>query len=105
MLNSPYLNLKSESEKMANNNLTSDAFWLKTLYLILFYTVYRVLDIVILLIVVVQWGFELLSGEPNPSLRAFSASLAAYVQQIIAYLGSADEQKPYPFTDWPSQEK
>jgi len=90
---------------MAQNNLTSDAFWLKTLYLVLFYSIYRVLDVLILLSVIVQWGFELFTGEANPSLQQFSASLAKYIQQIIAYLGSADEQKPYPFTDWPTQEK
>ena len=31
-------------------NVTSDAFWLKTLYIIAFFIVYRVLDLLLLLI-------------------------------------------------------
>lgn len=82
-------------------NVTSDAFWLKTIYLIAFFVVYRVLDLVILILGAAQWGFRLLTGEVNPSLAEFGASLGTYVGQIIQYLSGATEEKPYPFKDWP----
>lgn len=82
-------------------NVTSDAFWLKTLYTVGFFIVYRVLDLVLLLITLVQWAFCLLSGGPNGSLAEFGQALGEYVKQIIHYLSGASEEKPFPFQDWP----
>lgn len=84
-------------------NVTSDAFWLKTLYLIGFFIVYRVLDLVILLLGAVQWGFRLLTGEANQELASFGGSLGTYVGEIIHYLSGASEEKPFPFKDWPEK--
>ncbi|WP_419810735.1 DUF4389 domain-containing protein [Bacterioplanoides sp.] len=85
------------------DNVTSDAFWLKTLYLIGFFIVYRVLDLVILLLGAVQWGFRLLTGEVNTELAAFGGSLGTYIGEIIHYLSGASEEKPFPFKDWPEK--
>lgn len=82
-------------------NVTSDAFWLRTLFVVLFFLVYRVIDLILLLLTVVQWLFRLLSGEPNEALQQFGNSLGIYVQQIIHYLTGASDEKPYPFKDWP----
>ncbi|WP_430462439.1 DUF4389 domain-containing protein [Thalassolituus sp. LLYu03] len=82
-------------------NVTSDAFWLRTLFIALFFLVYRVLDLVLLLLTLVQWVFRLLNGEPNQQLQAFGQSLGVYVQQIVHYLTGASDEKPYPFKDWP----
>ena len=84
-------------------SVTSDAFWLKTLYLIGFFIVYRVLDLVILLLGAVQWGFRLLTGEANRELASFGGSLGTYVGEIIHYLSGASEEKPFPFKDWPEK--
>lgn len=86
---------------MSNNNITSDSFWIKTLYLILFFVIYRVLDVAVFLLLVIQWGFNLFTGESNPALTQFSSSLSVYIQQIVAFIGGASEEKPYPFSDWP----
>lgn len=83
------------------DNVTSDAFWLKTIYLIGFFVVYRILDLVILVLGAAQWGFRLLTGDVNPMLAQFGDSLGIYIGQIIQYLSGATEEKPYPFQDWP----
>ena len=83
------------------DNVTSDAFWLKTIYLIAFFVVYRILDLVILVLGAAQWGFRLLTGEVNPALAQFGESLGSYIGQIVHYLSGASEEKPYPFQDWP----
>lgn len=82
-------------------NVTSDAFWLRTLFVVLFFLVYRVIDLILLLLTIVQWLFRLLSGEPNEALQQFGSSLGIYVQQIIHYLTGVSDEKPYPFKDWP----
>jgi len=83
------------------DSVTSDAFWLKTLYLIGFFIVYRVLDLVILVIGAAQWLFRLFTGDVNAELASFGASLGQYINQIIQYLSGASDDKPYPFKDWP----
>jgi len=83
------------------DNVTSDAFWLKTLYLIAFFVVYRILDLVVLVVGAAQWAFRLLTGEVNPALAEFGGSLGIYIGQIVQYLSGACEEKPYPFKDWP----
>lgn len=83
-------------------SIESDAFWVKTLFIILFSVVYRVLDVVVLFLVLVQWGFSLVTGQVNPALSEFSAGLACYIGQIIQYVTGNTETKPFPFTDWPT---
>ena len=84
-------------------SLESDAFWLKTLFIILFSIIYRILDVVVLLLVIVQWGFNLTTGQTNPALSGFSDGLARYIAQIVRYITANNNTKPFPFTDWPSK--
>jgi hypothetical protein len=84
-------------------SLESDAFWLKTLFIVLFSIIYRILDVVVLLLVIVQWGFNLTTGQTNPALSEFSDGLARYIAQIVRYITANNNTKPFPFTDWPSK--
>ena len=83
-------------------SIKSDAFWLRTLFIIVFSVVYRILDVVVLFVVIVQWGFTLVTGQVNPALDQFSASLSTYIAQIVRYISGNSETKPFPFTDWPN---
>lgn len=85
-------------------SLASDAFWLKTLFIVLFSIAYRILDVVVLFLVIVQWGFRLSTGTVNPALNEFSDGLARYIAQIVRYVTGNDETKPFPFTDWPTKD-
>ena len=40
-------------------SIESDAFWMRTLFIILFSVVYRILDVVVLFLVLVQWDSPL----------------------------------------------
>lgn len=86
-------------------SIESDAFWLRTLFIVGFSVVYRILDVVVLFLVLVQWGFTLVTGQVNPALNQFSAGLASYIAQIIQYVTGNSETKPFPFTDWPTQNR
>jgi Domain of unknown function (DUF4389) len=83
-------------------SIESDAFWLRTLFIIMFSIIYRVLDVVVLFLVLVQWGFSLTTGQVNPALGQFSEGLASYIAQIVRYVTGNTETKPFPFTDWPT---
>ena len=84
-----------------NSNLTSDAFWVRTLFMIAFWFVYRIAGFILLLCTVAQWFSQLFAGEQIGGLTEFSASLGKYIRQISDYLTQVSEEKPYPFTDWP----
>lgn len=87
--------------KVWKENIKSESFWLRSLFMILFLVVYRIVDVIVLLIAICQWLFVLITGDANSSLTSFSSALGRYVAQIIDYLGHASEEKPYPFSDWP----
>lgn len=86
-------------------NATSDAFWLRTLYTIGFYVVYKILDLVILLLILVQWVFRLTTDEVNPELAKFGDGLGSYIGQIIRFISGSSDDKPYPFQDWPETQE
>tara|TARA_R110002167_G_scaffold35467_4_gene113365 strand:- start:451 stop:831 length:381 start_codon:yes stop_codon:yes gene_type:complete len=74
---------------------------IKILYLILFYLIYRITDIILLLVLLVQTILNIFSGEPSESIKLFGKSLGVYLQQISEFLSYASEEKPFPFSDWP----
>lgn len=83
-------------------NIESDAFWVRTVFTIGFFLVYGLLDVVVIFLMLVQWGFTLVTGQVNPALNQFSAGLALYLAQIIKYVTGNSELKPFPFSDWPT---
>lgn len=89
--------------KVWKENIKSESFWLRSLFVILFLIVYRIVDLVVLLITICQWLFVLITGDANSSLTSFSAALGRYVAQIVEYLGHASDEKPFPFSDWPER--
>jgi hypothetical protein len=74
---------------------------IKLLYLILFYLVFRITDLILLAVMLIQMVLTLVSGEPSNSVKVFGKSLGIYLQQISEFLSYASEEKPFPFSDWP----
>ncbi len=82
--------------------MDKDPILLRLFYAIGFFVVYRLLDIVVVIITVVQFAHQLFIGEPHEDLAAFGRNLAAYIAQIANYLFWSSDEKPFPFSDWPS---
>ncbi len=76
--------------------------WIRALYVILFALIYSVTEIVIVAVVVVQFGFVLISGDRNQKLLNFGAGLSKFIYQILQYVTFNSEDKPFPFSGWPS---
>ncbi len=90
-------------DKTWKDNIKSESFWLRSLFMIFFLMVYRIVDLLVLLVALSQWLYMLLTGDSNASLSRFAGGLSQYVAQIIKYLGYHTEQKPFPFNDWPGR--
>lgn len=87
---------------MTEQNEEKDSVFLTALYMVLFYFIFSVTEIVLIFLAVVQVLMMLLANEPNPKLQRFGAQLGVYVADIVRYLSMKSSIKPYPFCDWPN---
>lgn len=53
-------------------------------------------------IAILQFGWELISGEKNSFLRQFGASFAEWQRSVSRFVSGASEEKPFPWKAWPS---
>lgn len=83
-------------------SITSADFWLRLFYVILLALAWQVAELLLMLIAIVQVGFQLFTGAPNATLSGYGNSLSQYVWQIGRFLSCASEQKPWPFLEWPA---
>jgi len=81
-----------------------DAHWLRLLLMAIFWLIMPLLQFVLGVITVVQGIAALVTGEPIPSLQRFGGQLAQYVSEIFKFLVYRSDKRPFPFSDWPSQD-
>lgn len=86
------------------SNLLSSKHWLRLLFMVLFALLFQLATVVMWVLVVLQFLFSLITGRDNKNLRAFGASLSAYIYQALRFLTYASEEKPFPFSDWPVED-
>ncbi|MCP4993093.1 MAG: DUF4389 domain-containing protein, partial [Gammaproteobacteria bacterium] len=86
------------------DNLSDRETWIRLLYSLLFGTIYLMLKLVVLAVVLMQYGFVLFSGEKNQPLLHFGDQLSHYIFQILRFVTFNSETKPFPFADWPGNE-
>jgi hypothetical protein len=78
---------------------------LRLVFMVLFAVIYKLLDVVLLLITVGQYLFQLVTDKDNETLRQVGDGLSCYFFQIFRYLTYNSEEKPFPFSDWPTSSK
>lgn len=89
---------------MANkvsDNLSNTATWKRGLYMVLFVVIYNVSEFVMGALVLIQFGFKLITGHTNENLLGFGQDLSRYIYQIFRFLSFNTEYKPFPFDEWP----
>lgn len=84
-------------------NITSRSTWLRFVFIVLFAALLSLAEIVLMVVIAVQFVWVLINGEPNPRLKSAGRSLARYAYQVIRYLTFSDDARPFPVDlDWPS---
>lgn len=78
------------------------SLWTRLLLMILMAIAYSLSGTVLFIVALIQIGFTLFTGTPNPHLFSFSRSLGLYFQQIVSFQTFVTEDLPFPFNDWPS---
>ena len=84
-------------------NITRRSIWLRLIFMIILAVAFNVAEFVILVVSAFQFLASLFTGEPNDRLVRFGRNMARYIQQIIAYMTFATEEKPFPFSAWPEE--
>jgi hypothetical protein len=79
------------------------AFWKRVLYMLLFGITYSVAEMVLGLIVLVQFFLLLFTGAASEPLLRLSNNIAAYVRQVFRFLAFNTEEMPFPIGEWPDE--
>lgn len=83
------------------SNLLSASHWMRFVFMILFSVILFVTNILMKILVTIQFLFALITGSDNPNLRQFGDSLSQFIYAVLRFLTYNTEDKPYPFSAWP----
>jgi hypothetical protein len=85
-------------------NVQNSSVWKRLLFMLLFGFLYSVAEVVLIAVIVFQFLTVLLTGNKNDRLLDLGSEISAYIYQALRYLTYNSEQRPYPFSDWPSDQ-
>jgi len=101
------MNKNFEEEKIDTEELKENVFnqgkWLRLLWIILFLFIYGWASIVLYVIAVLQFLFNLFTDSPNSSLTELASLFREWMIQIINFVTYQDKDKPYPFSKFPKK--
>lgn len=83
--------------------LTSRDLWMRLLYMVLFAIAYRLAELVMVAVAIIQFVFILIAGSANELLLHLGQNLTRYIADIIRFQTFNTEEKPFPFADWPDE--
>lgn len=92
------------TEKNMKQRLKDESFWLRLPFMLLFFIAWRLTELILIVIILVQIVFRLFKGEPQLQLLQLGSQLTRFSYQVFRYLTFNSETKPFPFADWPSSE-
>lgn len=52
-------------------------------------------------VVLIQFGFLLITGQTNTNLKGFNKEVGMYLNDLIKFLSFQTNEKPFPFRGWP----
>ena len=81
-----------------------DESLIRLLVMILFAVVLNISISVVMLIGLLQWIIRFIRNDDIVRLKSFSSSLNEFNYQIGQFFTLNSEQKPFPFSDWPTPE-
>lgn len=84
------------------NDPDREAIVLRVLWMLVFVLVWQVAQFLLGALVLVQLIYRLVYGAPNAGMMAFGDSLSQYLAQIGRFGSFHTENKPWPFSDWPT---
>jgi len=94
------------SEKLDNiiDNLKQSSVWVRIILMVAFAVVLYPVFLVLLVLMIAQMLFVIITGESNANLRSLGVALSAYIFQIVQFMSYVTDTKPFPFSEFPKAE-
>ena len=84
------------------DNLREPSAWLRIAFMLAFALVlYLVIAPIVLVLMLAQAIFTIVTGDHNDNLRKFGAAFGLYIFQILQFLTFNSNEKPFPFSEFP----
>ena len=83
------------------DNLKNGQTWLRGIFMILFGLIYSVTEVIVFVVILLQFFFVLFTGRQNVRLKEFGEGLSVFIYQIVSYWTYNSEERPFPFAKWP----
>ena len=85
----------------AAENLKDRSTWQRLVFMVLFALIINVVNTILVVFIVVQFLFRLVTGKLFDNAAPFAQSLATYVYEIVRFLTFRSDVLPWPFAPWP----
>mgnify|MGYP000877088964 CR=1 FL=1 len=85
-----------------SKEIERESIVLRILWMVVFTIIWQLAEIVLGCVVLLQLGYRLFYSAPNAGLQSFGDSLSQYLRQIGRFGTFNTEEKPWPFSDWPT---
>lgn len=87
-------------QEQINENLKKIDTWKRIIFMLVYAMIDSIVKLMLWLVVLLQVGSVLLTGNTNPNILGFGRSLSTYHYHILLFLTFNTEQLPFPFSDW-----
>lgn len=87
------------------DNLKQPSHWMRLPFMVAYgFMLYLIFVPVVIVMMVAQIFFALITGESNRNLRGLGSVVQQYVSQIIEYITYNSNERPFPFSDFPEED-
>ncbi|MBJ7554150.1 DUF4389 domain-containing protein [Marinomonas spartinae] len=86
---------------MAKPSYTDQGFWLRLIYMVLYWLILNIALTVFGALIVVVSLIRLLTSSKAEMLSGWLTSVSMFIRQACRFLSFEDEEKPFPFQPWP----
>ncbi|NLI83372.1 MAG: DUF4389 domain-containing protein [Deltaproteobacteria bacterium] len=86
-----------------DTSVTRKQVGIRLLYTLLFLIIFEVLKLIIQITVLFQFVYLLITKDYIKPLRRFSDRLSTYAYKVIRYVTLNENQRPFPFADFPAE--
>ncbi|MDO9071618.1 MAG: DUF4389 domain-containing protein [Deltaproteobacteria bacterium] len=76
---------------------------IRLLYTLLYVAIFELVKTIVLLITLFEYFILLITLRPNEPARTFANKVATYGYRVMRYLTLNENQRPFPFSDFPAE--
>ena len=76
---------------------------IRLLYTLLYVAIFELVKTIVLLITLFEYFFLLITLQHNEPARTFANKVATYGYRVMRYLTLNENQRPFPFADFPAE--